>query len=115
MEQKLLLLNHIIPSVISIYYLYIHMKNWESKYKRNKLNFAQVRDNVKNHRRYDWGTGREINWRHTWNNENPSEHKWIEYISIWIKSLMTYILWWIVIALIITFVVLPLLRANMII
>lgn len=75
-------------------------KAWEAKYKEYKLNQAQVRDNIKNMRRYDWGTGREYNWRHTWNAANPVQHKWLECISIIIKSVIVMFSTWFLLAVI---------------
>lgn len=60
------------------------------KSKNHYLNQEQVRDNIKNNRRYDWGTGQEDNWRHTWNPANPVRHKWFEILQIMAKCVVLF-------------------------
>ncbi len=86
----------IIPEVIAIRYIWVGMKKWKNKYPTNKLNRQQVEDNIANGMRIDYATGKETNWRHTWNSANPKEHKILEYASVWIKGAILFFVLWIV-------------------
>ena len=64
------------------------MKQYEAQ--KYPLDKKQVIDNIKHDRRYDWGTGREENWKNTWNANNPIEKKKITIRGIIIKSFALY-------------------------
>ena len=54
------------------------------------LDEKQVIDNIKNDRRYDWCTGKEENWKNTWNSNNPIEKKKITITGIAVRSFILY-------------------------
>lgn len=61
------------------------------KSKNHYLNQQQVMDNIRNNRRYDWGTGQEENWQHAWNPANPTRNKGLEIFGIIIKSILLFL------------------------
>ncbi|RHP45284.1 hypothetical protein DWZ40_12785 [Clostridium sp. AF32-12BH] len=91
MEILIHLLCKLVPWLISVKYLWDSLNNWYCKYENYKLDKKQVRENILNKRRYDWGTGKELNWRYKWNSNNPKEHKWIEFIFVLIKSTILFL------------------------
>ena len=89
-----------IPEIAMLGYLWIKLKQWKNKYTKYKLNQQQVDNNISNGMRFDYATGIEKNWKHTWNQSHPKEHKWLELAIIAIKAIVLFkILWailWIV-------------------
>lgn len=90
----------IITVVLTLWYYIKRVVKWIEKYKKPKLNNTQIQENIKYGRRYDWGVSSESNWKNTWNPNNPKEHKWIEFIILFIKTivLMKVLIWGIIFA-----------------
>lgn len=90
----ILLKGRILGNLITFFILWNYILSQLKKYNSqgHKLDREQVIDNIKNNRRYDWGTGQEENWRQSWNPENPIRRKRITLRSIMIKSFLLYLI-----------------------
>ena len=80
-----------ITAILTLWYYIKRALKWDKKYKKPKLNNTQIQENIKYGRRYDWGLSSESNWKNTWNPNNPKEHKWIEFIILFIKTIVLMI------------------------
>lgn len=94
-------------AVISIIALLIGMtnllrkgKNWDISKGKAKLDSGQVANNLRHHRRFDYGTGYEENWKHTWNNRHPEYHGIKDFITLFLESVFYMIASWLIMALI---------------
>ena len=76
----------IITGIIALWYCISKIIKWDKKYKKEKIDISKIEENIKNNRRPDWGVSSEVNWKNTWNPNNPKKHKWLEYVFILIKS-----------------------------
>ena len=87
-----ILIARFIANAITFFIVWKYTKKQMEKYQAqgHKLDEKQVIENIKNDRRYDWGTGQEENWKHTWNSNNPIEKKKITIKGIVIKSFALY-------------------------
>ena len=81
-----------IGNLITFFIVWNYAKSQLKKYyaQEHQLDEKQVIDNIKNDRRFDWGTGQEDNWRHIWNSDNPIERKKITMRSIMLKCFLLY-------------------------
>ncbi len=81
-----------IANAITFYILWNYITSQLRRYdsQGHKLDKDQVIDNIKNDRRFDWGTGEEENWRHKWNPRHPVERKPVTLFGIIIKSFLLY-------------------------
>lgn len=81
-----------IGNLITFFIIWNYAKSQLKMYyaQKHQLDKEQVIDNIKNDRRFDWGTGQEDNWRHTWNSDNPIERKNITIKGIMIKCFLLY-------------------------
>ncbi len=73
---------------LALGYLIPRLKAWENKYKKLELDRRKVAENVSKGRRSDWGVGQELNWRHTWNENNKPNRKWWELAKITIFAFL---------------------------
>lgn len=90
-------------TVISVIALFVGMFNiikkarkWDVLYSKHDVNQKQVATNIEKGRRADWGTGREENWRHAWNENNVEYHKITDYIKLFLESVFYMIATWII-------------------
>lgn len=81
-----------ISNLITFFIIWNYAESQLKKYyaQEYQLDEKQVIDNIKNDRRFDWGTGQEDNWRHSWNSANPIERKKITKRNIMLKCFLLY-------------------------
>lgn len=84
-----------ISNLITFFIIWNYAESQLKKYyaQEHQLDEKQVVDNIKNNRRFDWGTGQEDNWRHTWNSANPIERKKNHKKKYHAKMLFIIFLW----------------------